>query len=69
MEYDGHAFVPAEPVPFKAGEKVEVEFVTSPSDLTPDERWERIRATFGQYRAPDGFDWNLSREDFYRDDD
>jgi len=73
LRYDGHAFVPREPVEFKEGDEVTVTVVTVPDEISPEERalrqerWERIKSTFGTISAPEGFDWNFDRADLYRD--
>jgi hypothetical protein len=71
LRYDGHAFVPCEPVEFHEGDEMVVRVEQSP--ITPEERsnreerWRKIKSTFGMWQAPPGFNWDFDRDDLYRD--
>jgi len=63
--YNGHAFVPSEPVDLRKGSVVRVTI----SEVRPNESevLEKYAPVIGTIHAPEGFDWNYDRDDLYRD--
>lgn len=73
LRWDGHVFIPSEPVEFEEGKVVTVTLEEHPPEVSPEEmairqaRWEKIKSTFGMISAPEGFNWNFDRDELYRD--
>jgi len=63
--YDGHAFVPSEPVEFKKGSTVQV--TVTEIELTEEEILSRYSSVIGTIHAPEGFNWDFDRDELYRD--
>ena len=63
LRWDGHGFVPSEPLDFREGEEVTVRVVSVPK-IVLSEGTEMVPPAIGLWSSPKEFDWDLARDQY-----